>query len=242
MELNTGLSIDVRLPESLTASSLAALASTLESVTASPARVICLRGASDTVFCRGLALDSLEPASLSDLRTFAALLAQVMNMNRPVLAVVDGVSLGGGVGLAAACDWVVATERATFGLPELLWGLQPALIWPVLTERMSPRSAKTWVLTAHTRPAQEAFADGLVDEVVPGVPCAQIARRVRSLARLEPGALVRFRQWTRDSRHLPLHDALIEGAGITADMLTHPVVVERMAAFRRGDAPWDTGK
>ena len=240
MELNTGLSIDVRLPESLTTSSLAALASRLEAATASPARVICLRGASDGVFCSGLALDSPEPASPPDLRSFAALLARVMNMDRPVLAIVDGASLGGGVGLAAACDWVIATERATFGLPELLWGLLPALIWPVLTERMSPRSARAWVLTAHARPVQEAFAHGLVDEVVPGLPSAQIVRRVRSLARIEPGALVRFRQWTRESRQLHLDEALSAGARITSDMLTHPVVIERLAAFRRGDAPWES--
>jgi polyketide biosynthesis enoyl-CoA hydratase PksH len=242
MELNTALSVDVRLPESLTASSLRALAGTLETVTGSPARVVCLRGASEAVFCRGLALDSPEAAALPEMQEFAALLARLLNMDRPVLAIVDGVSLGGGVGLAAACDWVIATERATFGLPELLWGLLPALIWPVLTERMSPRSAKAWVLTAHTHPAQEAFAHGLVDEIVPIVPCAQIARRIRSLARVEPAALVRFRQWTRESRHLQMDEALPEGARITAGMLTHPVVLERLAAFRRGEAPWESQK
>jgi len=240
MELNSALSVDLHLPESLTASSLRTLERALETVTASPARVVCMRGASEAVFCGGLALDSAEAAVLPDMREFAALLDRLLNMNRPVLAIVDGAALGGGVGLAAACDWVVATERATFGLPELLWGLVPAVIWPVVTERMPPRAAKSWVLTAHTRPAQEALAHGLVDEIVPGVPSPQIARRVRSLARIEPGALVRFRQWARESRRLQLDDALPEGARITADMLTHPVVLERLAAFRRGEAPWES--
>jgi polyketide biosynthesis enoyl-CoA hydratase PksH len=239
MELSDALSIEVRLPESLNAASLRALAAELETVAASPARVVCLRGATEQVFCTGLAVGSANPAELPDMQEFATLLGRLLEMPRPVLAIVEGVTLGGGVGLAAACDWVIATERATFGLPELLWGLLPALIWPVLTERMSPRSAKAWALTAHAHPAQQALQLGLVDELVPSVPCAQIARRVRALARLEPLALVRLRAWARESRQLHIHDALPEGARITAEMLTHPVVLARLAAFRAGEMPWE---
>src|SRR5438477_5999325 len=86
------------------------------------------------------------------------------------LAVVDEQALGGGVGLAAVCDYVLATERATFGLPELLLGLVPATIFPILLERMPPQRARRLALLGHTQNAAQASASGLVDEVVASDP------------------------------------------------------------------------
>jgi len=240
VELNTPRSTDVRLPEALNTVSLRALGSSIEAAFSSSARVICVRGATEAVFCSGLALDSEDDADLPDVRELAALFGRLLDAPRPVLAIVDGASLGGGVGLAAACDWVIATERATFGLPELLWGLLPAIIWPVLTERMAPRAVKAWLLTAHAHPAQDALAEGLVDEIVPNLLDTRISRRIRSLARVEPGALVRLRRLSRDTRQHHINDALPEGARITSDLLTHPIVRARLAAFRRGEAPWES--
>ena len=77
----------------------------------------------------------------------------------------EGAARGGGVGLAAACDVVVASEDSSFALPELLFGLLPAVALPFLLDRISIQAIRLWALTGHSRSAAEAMADGLVDQI-----------------------------------------------------------------------------
>jgi polyketide biosynthesis enoyl-CoA hydratase PksH len=140
----------VRLPRDLDAASVSALARDLETALASTAPVVALRGADDDTYCLGLAIgSSLDGPSAT--HAFSDLLGRMHDSPKPLLAVVDGRAIGGGMGLACACDWVLATARASFALPELLWGLVPAIIWPVITDRMAPHVARQWTLSAHTR-------------------------------------------------------------------------------------------
>ena len=170
---------------------------------------------------------------------FSDLLTTMHQAPKPLLGVVDGRAIGGGMGLACACDWVVATERATFALPELLWGLVPAIIWPVLTDRMAPHVVRQWTLSAHSRSAVEAHAAGLVDDLVPTRDLDRaIERAMRTLRRLDPDALRRLRGWARESRQHDLPAALQRGAEITAAMLRQPSVQRRWDAFAAGESPW----
>ena len=237
MELTT-TSVDVRLPATLSQGSLAVLAADLGLAFASPVPVVCLRGATDEVFCKGLSLDA-DAVEHPDVEAFAALLGTLIDAPKPTVAVIDGQALGGGLGLAAACDWVMASKRSTFGLPELLWGLLPAIIWPVVASRMSTRAAMAWVLHAQSRPAADALAVGLVDELTGERPDHDVRRRVRALTRLDPGALADLRRWARDSARLSVADALAQGAAITGARLQAPAVRARLAAFNRGEAPWE---
>src|SRR5687768_10554164 len=116
----------VTLPERLTADSVAGVASALEAALASPARVVALTGAAEGTFCLGLALDAPDDSHPATAR-FADLLLSLHRAPKPLLAIVDGQAIGGGLGLASACDWVVASDRSVFALPELLWGLVPAI-------------------------------------------------------------------------------------------------------------------
>ena len=238
MEL-TATSVDVRLPATLSQASLAVLAADLTQAFASPVPVVCLRGATDDVFCKGLSLDA-DAVEDPDIKAFAALLGTLIDAPKPTLAVIDGQALGGGLGLAAACDWVMASKRSTFGLPELLWGLLPAIIWPVVASRMSARPAMAWVLHAQSRPADAALAAGLVDELTGERPDHDVRRRVRALRRLDPDALADLRRWARDSARLPIADALAQGAAITGARLQTPAVRARLDAFNRGEAPWQS--
>jgi enoyl-CoA hydratase/carnithine racemase len=228
----------VRLPEDLHPVSVAQLALELDAAIASPAPAVALVGASDDTFCLGLAVgDQHKGAPATD--AFSTVLATMHWSSKPLIAVVDGRAIGGGMGLTCACDWVVATERSTFALPELLWGLVPAIIWPVITDRMAPHVARQWTLTAHTRSAAEGLAVGLVDDLVVGDQLDPAVRRAtRMLRRLDPAALVRLRSWARASRQQDLTVALRRGAAMTAEMMLLPEVRHRWEAFARGDAPW----
>ena len=159
---------------------------------------------------------------------------------KPLLASVDGRAIGGGMGIACACDWVVATERATFALPELLWGLMPAIIWPVLTDRMAPHVVRQWTLAAHSRSAVEAHAAGLVDDLVPRRDAR--SRDRTGLAQTAPArsgcAAPPARVGARRRATYDLPAALRRGAELTAAMLRQPSVQQRWQAFAAGESPW----
>jgi len=130
------------------------------------------------------------------LEAFADCLDLLLCCPRPTCAVVDGAALGGGLGLAAACDVILATERARFGLPEGLYGLAPSIIRPVLLRRLTPQQVNLLLFTAHARSADEAAGLGLVDRLVP-VDRLEAARReiVRQLRRVRSEAVIVSRRW-----------------------------------------------
>jgi enoyl-CoA hydratase/carnithine racemase len=228
----------VRLPERLDVAATARLAQHLDDAIASPCRSIRVEGATADVFCLGLALDDAA-GGVADVQRFAEILLALHRSPKPLLAVVDGCAIGGGLGLAAACDWVLATDRASFALPELLWGLVPAMIWPVLSLRMAPHTARRWAIAARSRPAAEAEAAGLVDELIPPASLEPATRRAEAmLARLEPTALVAFREWAWRSRTESFADSLASGADVFGELVKRPVVRDRWTAFAAGEAPW----
>jgi enoyl-CoA hydratase/carnithine racemase len=228
----------VRLPKALDGQSVRGLACRIASAIDGGAPIVRLIAHDQSTFCAGMQIDGVleDRAAMA---VFAHLFATLQASPKPLLAVVDGAAIGGGLGLACACDWVIATSRATFGLPELLWGLAPATIWPVVSNRMTPHEAWRWTISAHTRTAAEAVAAGIVDDVVAPDVVARHADRVAArLTRLDSQALVRMRAWARECRQQPLADAVSKGAAITADLATRPEVRRRWQAYVTGGAPW----
>ena len=235
MELNSAAVI--RMPRRLSPESVAELRHNIESACAGAAPVAVLIGADDDIFCTGLAIDDDGPIQT---RAFCELLTLLSDAPKPTLAFVDGTSICGGFCMACACDWMIATERATFGLPELLWGLIPAMIWPALVGRLGANVARRWTLSAHTRSARDALDAGVLDELVKTDGAAhRVQRAVRMLARLEPGATQQLRRWHSEAQTTPRAEALARGAALTQEMAGSLVVRERVAAFARGESPWN---
>ena len=100
------------------------------------------------------------------------------DLAKPVIAAVNGVALGGGFEIALACDLIVASETASFGLPEPRVGLA-ALAGGLhrLPRQIPLKQAMGMLLTGRRLSAREAFALGLVNEVVPGAELLPAARR-----------------------------------------------------------------
>ena len=203
------------------------------SLRAAPAsRLLVLEGG-DGVFCEGGALDDAEEARP---RRFAALLSALERDPRPVVALVDGPALGAGAGLAAAADVVVATRRATFGLPETLLGLIPAMVFPSLARRIGIPRARLLALGAEPLSADEAFRIGLVDDLCDDMEGA-LARHARRLARMDPHAVATFKALLAE--HFPMPPAYEEAAAARlGELLARPETQARIRRFLAGHAPW----
>lgn len=86
---------------------------------------------------------------------------------KPTLALVHGACFGGGVGMVAACDVVIATETARFALTEVRWGVIPAPIMPELCSALGVRGMRRYGITGERFDAHEARRMGLVHEICP---------------------------------------------------------------------------
>lgn len=135
-------------------------------------RVVVLAGAGKH-FSAGADLQWMQRAStatpewnLADARRFAAMLARINRLPKPTIARVQGAALGGGVGLACACDIAIAADNASFAVSEAKFGILPAVIGPYLVNAVGPRQARRLALTATRIGADEALAIGLVQQVV----------------------------------------------------------------------------
>ena len=93
----------------------------------------------------------------------------VRRLNRaqvPTVALVQGACFGGGTGLAAACDMVIAADDAIFSIAEVRWGLSAAIIIPQLNDAIGVRQVRRYALTGERFGAEEARRIGLVHQVV----------------------------------------------------------------------------
>lgn len=101
-----------------------------------------------------------------DSQALATLMNTIYSMSKTTVCQVQGAAFGGGVGLVACCDIVIASERASFCLSEVKLGLIPAVISPYVVKAMGERQAQRYFTTAERFKADKAAEFGLVHEVV----------------------------------------------------------------------------
>ena len=104
--------------------------------------------------------------NLDDARRFSGMLARIEACPQPTVARVQGAALGGGVGLACACDIAVAADNASFAVSEAKFGILPAVIGPYVVNAVGKRHAKRLALSTTRIAAAEALAIGLMQQVV----------------------------------------------------------------------------
>ena len=157
------------------------------------------------------AANNAEAENLADARALAALLRTLDQAPKPTIALVQGNAYGGGVGLAACCDIVLAAEQATFRLSEVRLGLTPATISPYVVRAIGARQARRYFQTAEPFTAREAQRFGLVHDIAPpdGLPAAR-DRIVAELLQGAPGALADSKSLIALAQSSPLDDAMIE--------------------------------
>jgi len=147
-------------------------------------RVVVLAGRGRN-FCAGADLHWMARAAaaahdenLQDARRFAALLQRLARMAKPTIARVHGAALGGGLGLAAACDICVAAQDASFAMSEVRLGLIPAVIGPYVVRAIGARQALRYMQTAERIAAPRARELGLVHELAPAEELDALLERI----------------------------------------------------------------
>lgn len=105
-------------------------------------------------------------ANLDASRATAMAVDRLNRLPVATIALIHGFCVGGGTGVAAACDVVIASEDAKFAISEARWGVTAAVIVPHLVDAIGARQARRYALTCERFDAREAQALGLVHEVV----------------------------------------------------------------------------
>jgi methylglutaconyl-CoA hydratase len=208
-------------------------------------RVVVLTGAGRS-FSAGADLNWMrrtatygEAENLADARALARLMQTLNELAKPTVARVDGAALGGGTGLVACCDIVVASQRAVFGTTEVRLGLIPSVIGPYVLAALGPRHARRLMLTGERISAAEAARLGLVHEVVTAEQLdAAVERVVAELLKGGPAALTAAKRLIGDLAGRPIGPDLIDDtAQRIAALRATPEAREGVGAFLEKRTP-----
>lgn len=168
-------------------------------------------------FCAGADLTDMQAMAhfnyeenCAEARALGQVFYQLYHFPTPVLITVQGSAYGGGLGLIACADLVIASETAQFCFSETKLGLVPALISPYIIQAIGERVAKRYFLTADSFSATEAKALGLIHEVVPATTVLTLSQQwIIQLNQNGPQALRATKALVRDLSQKPFSDRIV---------------------------------
>jgi methylglutaconyl-CoA hydratase len=201
-------------------------------------RVIALRSSGTGSFCAGASFDEL--ASISDASAgkefflgFARVILAMIRSPRPIVTRVHGKVVGGGVGVVAASDYVLATEAASLRLSELAVGIGPFVVGPVIERRIGSGPFGAMALDADWRTAKWAHEVGLYAQVHDSVRSLDSAYEVfvPKLASANPEATMHIKRvlWEGTETWERLLEARAEMSG---DLVLSQYTRDAITAFR----------
>jgi enoyl-CoA hydratase/carnithine racemase len=198
--------------------------------------LICAAG---SVFCSGMDLDEAADPHGPDLqRIHERLFSLGANSVKPIVVLVNGAALGGGLGLVAQGHVVMGSELAMFGLPEVRVGLWPFFVYRAVETAIGERRTLQLSLTGHFFNAERALQWGLVHEVCPS---AEIGDRTkvlsRELAKSSPVAIRSGMDYVRGSRGKSWAQAGQLAAEMRAKLMESDDFKEGLAAFKARREP-----
>jgi enoyl-CoA hydratase/carnithine racemase len=204
---------------------------------------IVLTGAGGRAFCAGGDLKEMGDAQDALMQHrgragLAELFHALWGADKPTIARIDGYCLAGGMGVALACDIVLATPESVFGAPEVKAGLWPYMITLPLLRSMQPKAALRLMMTGERVDAHDGLKLGFLTEVVGQEALdARVAEYVTAFRSVSPQALALGRRSFYSALDHDSHgrlEALHASLGLA---LTMPDAVEGLAAFAEKRPP-----
>ena len=174
-----------------------------------------------------------EAENFADAMKLAGMLRTLAEMSKPTIARVHGAALGGGMGLASACDICIAGERALFATSEVKFGIIPSAISPYVIRAIGERQAYRYFQTAERIDARRAAELGLAHEAVASDALdAKVKEVVDALLQGGPKSQSAAKELIRAVANRPLSDAVVEDtARRIASLRVTPEAREGLDAF-----------
>jgi methylglutaconyl-CoA hydratase len=201
-------------------------------------RIIVLKSAGDRTFCAGASFDELlqikdKEAGAKFFSGFANVINAIRKSPKIIIARVQGKAVGGGVGLAAAADYCLATEAASIKLSELAIGIGPFVISPAVTRKIGlPAFSQLTIRAVDFQSAQWAKEKGLYNEVYTTISDLDIALEAltEKLASYHPEALVGLKQILWEGTD-DWDELLIERAAISGELVLSEFTQQALQSF-----------
>lgn len=166
-----------------------------------------------------------------------SLLEELLAFPKPLLTAVNGHVRGGGIGLVAAADIVVAVERSSFSFSEVRLGLVPTMVAVLCQRQMTPRAASRYFLTGEVFSAPEAREAGLVTTVVEAGLEEEISTLTDALRLGEPGALAMTKHFLRELSMLSVEAGFVRATDLSESLSGSSAAVEGIRAFMERRPP-----
>ncbi len=174
---------------------------------------------------------------------FADFLLALVKCDKPVVARVNGLALGGGLGMAAACTFAVASAEAKLGTPEIDVGLFPMIIMAVLARHVPRRRLVEMSLLGQKFSAEEGVRLGLLNKAVPAAELDAEVKKITDVIASKSPITVRLGlRATADQEGMSLEEALPMLRGRLMEVLATDDCREGLSAFLEKRAPRWTGK
>lgn len=201
-------------------------------------RVVVVAGAGKT-FCAGADVEWMaktvnysEQENLRDATAASRMFASLDRLPVPLIGRVQGAALGGGAGLAAVCDLVVAEDQAVFGFTEVKLGILPAVISPFALAKIGRSAARELFLTGARFSAARAYEIGLVHAVVPAAELDdKVEAYVREVLTAAPQAIAAAKTLISQVSGRPLDEVTTITAQALAARRVSPEGQEGLRAF-----------
>lgn len=211
-------------------------------------RVVVVRG-NGRSFCAGADLSFMRAAAdytfaenVQDGEAIFDLMMAVDQCPKPLVARVNGATIGGGLGLISCCDIVVAVEQAQFGLSEARLGIVPAVISPFVLAKIGVGNGRELFLTGERFSAARAQQIGLVQYVVSESELdVKVAERVEQLLLAAPGSQAAIKELIRTVAYQPKTTVRNYTANLIAQRRASDEGKEGMSAFLQKRKPWWQG-
>ncbi|MDB5300949.1 MAG: echA8 [Phycisphaerales bacterium] len=230
-------------PDKRNALSLALIEQITQAVVAAgvdPARRVIILGGSGPSFCAGLDLsEASEPGDAGrSAEALAKMYAAIGNSPLVTIAAAQGAAMGGGAGILAACDFVVAADDLKIAYPEVRRGLVAALVTCLLRRQINDRAVRELILLGENIPAARALGMGLVSQIVPASSLMDSAMDLaRRACQGAPGAIARTKRLLDDLAARPLAEDLRQALAYHLEARHSGEAAEGIAAFREKREP-----
>lgn len=207
------------------------------------AKALIVTGAGEKAFVAGADIKEMVSLNEDQAMQFAkrgqSIFHELSLLKIPVVAAVNGFALGGGLELALACDFIVASENAKFGLPEVSLGLIPGFGGTVrLTRAVGIRKARELTYSGEMINAQEALSLGLANHVVPQAELmTAVMKKVDLILTRSPLAVAEAKKSVNQAFDLETEAALQNEAQIFGRLFNSDDTREGMKAFTEKRKP-----